>query len=242
MRWSFVVEVIKSVSFGARRIHESIDFVARRVHDLGRMMREKRVDRPVAISIAALGLAISVAFSACYTGDQSCSEAYNPNDPNDHCPYGPPGGPKLSEDAPACAKVPQLDKQSAECQVGFPEVYARLEAPDGGNCSNNGTGCHSLPVKGIEPFGDPQGMLDALAAYKGEIGRKYFDPDNPTDSWWVCNLRGDAGKLMPQNPTPRMSSADIALVERWLGCGAPLNAPVGGTGGMGGAGGEGGGL
>lgn len=201
------------------------------------------------MSLAALAFVVSSLFAACFNGDQSCAEAYNQNDPNDHCPYGPPGGPKLSESSPDCPNVPKLSPGSEECKIGFPEVYARLEAADGGNCSAGGNGCHAYLIKGIEPFGDQQGMLDALAAYKGDIGRKYFDPDAPEKSWWICNLRGDAGKLMPQNPTPRMKADDIALVERWLGCGAPLAAPAakvgtgagGAEGGAGGAGGEGGG-
>lgn len=211
------------------------------------MTRGIWVKRPIACSVAAAAFVVSVAISACYSGDQSCSEAYNQNDPDDHCPYGPPGGPKLSESAPDCPQVPKLSPSAEECKIGFPEVYARLEAPDGGNCSNAGSGCHTLKIKGIEPFVDEQGMLDALSAYKGDVGRKYFDPEAPEKSWWICNLRGDAGKLMPQNPTPRMKGDDILLVERWLGCGAPLTAPAakissgsGGTGGVGGSGGAGG--
>jgi len=211
------------------------------------------VGRPLAVSAGALFLAASVAFSACETGDQSCSEAYNPNEPNDHCPYGPPGGPPLSDNAPACPLVPKLDKASPECQVTFTEVYARLDAADGGNCSNGGNGCHSSIIKGIAPLKDPQGMLDGLSVYKGEVGRKYFDPEAPEKSWWVCNLRGDAGKLMPTGATPRMKAQDITLVERWLGCGAPLapaasmlsgsggEAGEGGAGSSGGASGQGGG-
>lgn len=209
------------------------------------------VGRSLGVSAGALFFAASVAFSACDTGDQSCSEAYNQNDPNDHCPYGPPGGPKLSENAPACPLVPKLDKASAECAITFADVYPRLDAADGGNCSSGGNGCHSNIIKGIAPLKTEQAMLDGLSVYKGEVGRKYFDPEAPEKSWWVCNLRGDAGKLMPTGSTPRMKAEDIALVERWLGCGAPL-APAanmlsgsggdgaGGSGGEAGAGGSGG--
>ncbi len=207
----------------------------------GRGFARRRGGNPLAMALAILALGTSVAFSACYKGDQSCSEAYNPNDPDDHCPYGPAGGPKLGQSAPKCPEVPKVPAE--ECNVGFPAVYARLEAADGGNCSSNGQGCHSYKIKGIEPFTDEQAMLDALAAYKGDVGRKYFDPEAPQKSWWVCNLRGDAGKLMPQNPTPRMNASDIALVEKWLGCGAPLTGggAGGGSGGGGGQGGAGGG-
>ncbi|MEZ4313370.1 MAG: hypothetical protein R3F14_35560, partial [Polyangiaceae bacterium] len=184
----------------------------------------------------------SAGIGACYNGDQSCSEAYNPNDPNDHCPYGPPGGPKLTENALTCPEVPKVDP--ADCQgVSFTEVYAVLQAPvdtGGGNCSGGETGgCHSNPIKGIAPLKGEQEMLDALSVYKGEVGRKYFDPEEPTKSWWVCNLRGDAGKLMPTSG--RMNAANIAAVEKWLGCGAPLTpaAKVVGAGGAGGAGGDG---
>lgn len=205
------------------------------------------VGRPFTLAAAALALGVSLAFSACYTGDQSCAEAYNQNDPNDHCPYGPPGGPKISNaNAPDCPLITKLDAASAECQVTFADVYPRLDAADGGNCSNNGTGCHSSTIKGIAPFTDAQSMLDALSVYKGEIGRKYYDPDVSEKSWWVCNLKGDAGKLMPTGATPRMKNEDILLVERWLACGgkpAPAAKSLPGSGGAGGtgAGGAGGG-
>lgn len=200
------------------------------------------VGRPFLATAAALAVGASLAFSACYTGDQSCAEAYNQNDPNDHCPYGPPGGPKISADnTPDCPIITKLDPAGADCQLTFADAYARLDAPDGGNCSNGGSGCHSATIKGIAPFTDPQAMLDALSVYKGEIGRKYFDPDNPEKSWWVCNLKGDAGKLMPTGATPRMKAADIALVERWLACGAPPAPATKTISGQGGAGGSGGG-
>lgn len=201
------------------------------------------VGRPVLFGAAALALLTSLAFSACYTGDQSCAEAYNQNDPNDHCPYGPPGGPKVSNsNAPDCPLITKLDAASDECKLTFADVYPRMIAADGGNCSNNGTGCHSSSIKGIAPFKeqDPQSMLDALSVYKGEIGRKYYDPDASEKSWWVCNLRGDAGKLMPTGATPRMTNADIALVEKWLACGgkpAPAASMISGQGG-GGSGGS----
>ncbi|MBK8258316.1 MAG: hypothetical protein IPK82_37315 [Polyangiaceae bacterium] len=193
---------------------------------------------------AFTALGVSLAISACYNGDQSCSEAYNPNDFGDHCPYGPPGGPKLTgENAPKCPEIAKLDSASPECAITFTEVYARLDAADGGNCSNGGQGCHTGSIKGIASLNGEQAMLDGLAVYKGEVGRKYFDPEEPLKSWWVCNLRGDAGKLMPTGGTPKMKAADIALVEKWLACGAKLGAAtkvVSGGGGDGGASGGGG--
>jgi hypothetical protein len=176
-----------------------------------------------------IALAVSAAIGACYTGDQTCSEAYNPNDVNDHCPYGPPGGPGKDTSAPACPTI--TADGAADCSIGFTKVYERLTAADGGNCTAGGNGCHTSTIKGIAPFKDPQAMLDALSVYKGEQGtRKYFDRDNPTQSWWVCNLKGDTGTLMPTGGTPRMKSADIKLVNNWLFCGGTLNG-AGGTGG-----------
>ena len=73
----------------------------------------------------------------------------------------------------------------------------------------------------------------------------YFnlDPLKSTKSWVVCNLRGQAGSLMPLG-RPRMSVGDVAIVEKWLGCGAPpAPPPPPGEGddgaGEGGAGGDG---
>ena len=198
------------------------------------------VGRPFFVTVAAVAFAASVGVSACYTGDQSCAEAYNQNDPNDHCPYGPPGGPKVDKDSPqACPLVPKV--AAADCQVGFVEdVFPVLMAHEKGNCTGGDQGgCHTFSPKGIKPFqkagkDDPNAMLDALSLYRGELTRKYYDPDDPSQSWWICNLRGDVGSLMPTDK-PRMSSADIAPVERWLGRHAPLNRP--GGGGTGGAGG-----
>lgn len=214
------------------------------------MTRGFWVGRPLVLYAGALFLAASVAVSACYTGDQSCAEAYNLNDPNDHCPYGPPGGPKLNDDTtPACPEVAQINPADPSClnaagkKLSFvADVYPRMEAADGGNCSSGGTGCHTSTIKGITPFEDPTTMLDALAVYKGEVGRKYYDPEAPKKSWWICNLRGDTGKLMPTGGTPRMKAEDILLTERWLACGATISPPaanvLSGSGGSGGVGGE----
>lgn len=203
------------------------------------MTHRNRVERPVWAYVGALSLAGSAAIASCYNGDQSCAEAYNPNDLGDHCPYGPPGGPEPGGFAPDCPPLQKLD--AASCAgVAWAPVYALLLSSQSGNCTNNGVGCHSNQVGKVAPFVDPanvndngKALLDALAKFNGSFGnaypttkdneavpRLYYDRDAPEQSWWHCNLRGDAGSLMPSGK-PRMTEADIQLLEQWLACGAP---------------------
>jgi hypothetical protein len=199
------------------------------------------VGRPVWAYVAGLCLAGSLAVASCYNGDQSCSEAYNPNDLGDRCPYGPPGGPKPGAFPSGCPSIETLE--GADCEgVTWAAVHARLLAPESGNCTNAGKGCHTNPIVDVAAFVDPANpaspmddgrlFLDALAKYTGTFGsayptvkdndavpRLYYDRESPELSWWLCNLRGDAGSLMPSGK-PRMSEEDIALLEKWLACGA----------------------
>src|SRR5262245_44652172 len=98
----------------------------------------------------AAGAALFLA--SCGVGDQSCAEAYNPNDLNDHCPYGPPGGPKQNQGGPE-DPCPEIAKQTG-CGVDFNEVFARFEAQASGNCTNQGAGCHTSIQKGISGWSD----------------------------------------------------------------------------------------
>lgn len=196
------------------------------------------VKRPVAVYIGAVGLAASLAISSCYNGDQSCGEAYNPNDLSDHCPYGPPGGPKPGAFPSDC---PPIETRSGDQCTGanWAAVYAVLLQKESGNCTNAGIGCHTNQVVDVAAFVGADGvddggilLLDSLSKYTGSFGnayptvkegeaipRLYYDRAEPAQSWWLCNLRGDAGSLMPSGK-PRMSEADIELLEQWLACGA----------------------
>lgn len=200
------------------------------------------VGRPVWAYAAALFLAGSLAVSSCYNGDQSCAEAYNPNDLGDHCPYGPPGGPKPGAFPADCPSIP--DPDPAQCAtVTWPTVHAMLLDPVKGNCTNAGNGCHTNAIAGVaslvadplnpnDPADTGEALLDGLAVYVGNFGnayptvvdndavpRLYYDREAPERSWWLCNLKGDAGSLMPQGK-PRLSEQDIALLQLWLACGA----------------------
>jgi hypothetical protein len=196
------------------------------------------VGRPVWAYVAALCLGASAAVASCYNGDQSCGEAYNPNDLGDHCPYGPPGGPKPGDFPSDCPTIEKLP--AAECAgVTWPAVYALLLSPQSGNCTSGGKACHTNQIGDIAPFVDPvtpedggKAFLDALAKFNGSFGnayptikdnnavaRLYYDRESPELSWWLCNLQGDAGSLMPSGK-PRMTEADVLLLEQWLACGA----------------------
>ncbi len=196
------------------------------------------VGRPVWAYVAGLCLAGSLAVASCYNGDQSCAEAYNPNDLSDHCPYGPPGGPKPGAFPSDCPTIQPLD--AAACaDVDWATVHALLLAPESGNCTNAGKSCHTNQIVDVAAFVDPaapddggRALLDALAKFTGSFGnayptikdndavpRLYYDRESPELSWWLCNLRGDAGSLMPSDK-PRMTEAELDLLEQWLACGA----------------------
>jgi hypothetical protein len=199
-----------------------------------------------------------VVFSACYNGDQSCTPPFDPDNLSDACPYGTPGGPKppTSGNGSACPDIPEA--VAADCvidgkDVNFTDhVYPLFADPKIGNCVD--TYCHggkSYRGGTLKKFEGVQEMLDVLAAYKGVIGgaekdRTYFnlDPAKARRSWVVCNLRGQAGAVMPLG-LPRMSPEQLKTVESWLACGAKATAPapdiLPGLGGSGGDDGSGGG-
>jgi hypothetical protein len=201
------------------------------------MTREISAGRPIWAYIGALCLAGSAAVASCYNGDQSCAQAYNQNDLGDHCPYGPPGGPKPGAFPSDCPLIDPIDDDAVCNAVSWTQVHDVLIAPEKGNCTDSA--CHANPIVDIAAFvpaggGDDGGktMLDALAKFTGSFGnayptvqggdavpRLYFDRASPERSWWLCNLRGDAGSLMPSQK-PRMSEEDITLIEQWLACGA----------------------
>jgi hypothetical protein len=197
------------------------------------------VGRPVWSYVAALCLAGSASIASCYNGDQSCGEAYNPNDLGDHCPYGPPGGPKPGAFEPDCPRLEPLTGTACDT-VTWAAVHARMVDPTSGNCADPTQGCHTNPLVGLGSFVDPanpandsKAFLNAMAGFTGKFGvdyptvdgtdlvpRLYYDRAAPHLSWWPCNLRGDAGNLMPKYQA-RMAPADIDLLETWLACGAP---------------------
>lgn len=208
------------------------------------MTHRIRVNRPIWAYVGALCLAGSAAVASCYNGDQSCSEAYNPNDLGDHCPYGPPGGPKPGAFPSDCPNIDPITDDAVCGAATWDAVHAMLLDPKRGNCTNSGSGCHSIDgIGGVDAFvadpanpNDPadtgEALLDALAVYAGSFGaaypnivnndavpRLYYDRDAPAKSWWLCNLKGDAGTLMPDGK-PRLLQADVTLLEQWLACGA----------------------
>src|SRR5262245_49997369 len=139
------------------------------------------VGRPVWSYVAALCLAGSAAVASCYNGDQSCAEAYNPNDLGDHCPYGPPGGPKPGAFPSDCPTIQPLDA-TACAGVTWAPIYALLLAPESGNCTNAGKSCHTNQIGDVDAFLDPANptaigdgkvLLDALTKFTGSFGNAY---------------------------------------------------------------------
>jgi len=181
---------------------------------------EKRKVRPV-----RLVLAPALAFAAFFAlmpgcqisvGDQACTDQSNPNDKDDACPYGPPGGPKVQESG--CPNIsPETDPTL--CTVTWLDVYAILSGPKAG-CTING--CHGEPPGARGLFLSPtdaNAFYDELKGYKGSQGYPYINEEQPEESWILCNLTGLPGGGAPMPPPSGLDETDFATIQQWAACG-----------------------
>ncbi len=193
-----------------------------------------------------------------------------PDDPNaaadPDCIYaGEAKGPKYVE-----GLCPPIEGETPPICPDFQQVFELLVDPAKGNCSAGG--CHGVAPGSLGfffPANDPCAFYTQLVSINMH-GQRYVVPDDPAtpdnetkNSYIQCNLRGTPGGGYPMPiPAGMPNLADVALVDRWLLCGAPgpsgegggvpttcIDAPGGGDqggggmgmGGMGGEGGMGGG-
>jgi hypothetical protein len=170
----------------------------------------------LASALALAGCSISV-------GDQSCTESSNPNNKDDACPYGPPGGPKVKP--LSCPLIP-VDKVAPGCDVSsFAPIFEMFTDESRGNCSN--TGCHGADpgARGIHlPDDNPTAMYDELKGYTGSQGYPYINEEEPSRSWILCNLSGIAGGGSPMPPPSGLSQSDFEVINTWAMCGLPREA------------------
>jgi hypothetical protein len=200
--------------------------------------------RPKLLSTKALAAAaaVVVAAGACSVGDQLCPQGTDYNEDGDACPYGPPAGPKgLLGECPA----PAIDCNTAGQYTWRDHVFPLFDNGDLAiaGCTA-GTACHA--PGGSAPTMTPGNESETyanLTAYLGSAGIKYVNPQDPSRSWIMCNLRNQLGKGMPKNANNRMPESEVLKVEAWVVCGGAQQDGMGATTsttGTGGAGGEGG--
>lgn len=190
-----------------------------------------------ALALAA-GLGAAIA-GGCTTdvGDQYCTEESVATDKDDHCPYGPPGGPKV-----AGGGCPPIVIDTTQCGPTWEgDIFPLFKDPTRGNCT--ASGCHGAEpgAKGIYmPPNDAQASYIELKGYVNTLQAPYLSDEDPTRAWLLCNLEGTNGGGSPMPPPSGLAPAELGLVQQWAACGM---LPGGGSGSTssGGAGGEGGG-
>lgn len=184
--------------------------------------------RPGLVLASILAPLALVTIVSCHisVGDQSCTESSNPNDKDDACPYGPPGGPKLKP-----AVCPPLDPEidPANCTTTWENDIFPLFTGPAGNCSVGGCHGDAPGAYGIHlPETDPSAFFDELKGYKGAQGYPYINPDDAPNSWIICNLAGVPGGGSPMPKPSGMDDANLAIVTQWVKCGMPRATPDGG--------------
>jgi len=167
----------------------------------------------------ALALLSLASMTSCQitVGDQICTEGVSPNDKEDSCPYGPPGGPRVAESG--CPNItPEFDPTI--CTVTFADVYTIFTDETRGKCTING--CHGAPPGARGLFLSPtdsNAFYDELKAYKGAQGYPYINEEQPERSWILCNLKGTPGGGAPMPPPSGLDDADYTTIEKWAMCG-----------------------
>jgi hypothetical protein len=194
--------------------------------------------------VALVALAVTVGTgSGCGVGDQYCYQDSDPLEPDDDCPYGPPGGPVAAKDQVAdFCPDPDFTNPMNCGTATWEAVYAVFSDDAIGGCSKDN--CHGIaPGKKAFyfPAGNPVVAYDGLGTYlyegKGEPYARLNDPS----SWIVCNVTGLPGSAAMPPSNGLIDPGDVQLVRDWASCGFPgpgggATTGAGGGGGVGGAG------
>ena len=144
---------------------------------------------------------------------------------------GPDAGSTSSGAAPAPpvtpAEPPPACTQDGACSVSFARDLMPLIRNRDGYSGCGTAGCHDardlLPPRFVPD--DPRTSWQALVSFRDARGRAYVVPciETASDGYMGCNLRADptCGKPMPIGR--RLTPAELAAFDTWLGCGAPFN-------------------
>jgi hypothetical protein len=164
-------------------------------------------------------------------GDQACTEKSVATDKDDGCPYGPPGGPRVTEGG--CPNV-VVEGDPTACTVSWEgDVFPLFKDPAIGNCSADG--CHGPVARqgGIYlPAGDPAASYVELKDYLNSELAPYVSDEAPEEAWILCNLTATIGGGEPMPPKSGLTDATaLAVIERWVTCGMKPGGPAGGGGG-----------
>jgi hypothetical protein len=181
------------------------------------------------IKSLALGLLVALSgLSACISydnQDQYCDVATSPDNLNDACPYGAPGGAKFAERG-GCATITQsADPAKDPACTGALSWQTDVWPSLGGTCAKTpGAGCHADGAKGITlTVADARGAYDTLSRYTGASNRPYIgagDSQKATQAWILCNVTKGAtngGLTMP--PTAGLTGDTLTKVSAWARCG-----------------------
>lgn len=174
---------------------------------------------------------------SCSVGDQLCPSDWLPNDLNDSCPYGPPGGPQKKKQVREC---PLVTFDTSNCAgVSFENDVFPILTTGNGTCTAGG--CHGTPQDALKANGlqfasdiTPADFYNKLTMYKNPQGDAFWGAMDD-HAWALCNFLAEPGGGSPMpKPGGLVDPADQAAVTKWITCG--MNPP--GTTGVGGGGGS----
>src|SRR5262245_15205706 len=128
-------------------------------------------------------LAALLTASCSDVGDQECTPDSVPTDEDDDCPYGPPGGPKVTEqgDCEITQRTDTSDCDKTWTADVFPLLTTQAKS---GNCSTSS--CHgTAPGAGgvFLDLANAGAAYDVLAGYLGSPNYPYINTENPEHSW-----------------------------------------------------------
>lgn len=189
-----------------------------KIVDNSQACKRPRASCRTVVGVAALGL-IAIA--------SGCTSKVNFGVDNNLEGKTPPLGPGVvvSDAAVIPAGILDADCPETNCSVSWStDIFPNMEASGAWQCASSS--CHgggaTLPAIND---GDPMGAFASLATFAG-ISPAYIVPCNTDTSACsiLCNLTPKGcGITMPIGTGTPPTSAQLAAIQTWIGCGSPPN-------------------